>query len=68
MPFKLLRFTYKNFNELNGRRVRVRFGTLYENLRLDRGAAVLFQPTFFLIRRFVLACAVVALSESALIY
>jgi hypothetical protein len=43
--------------------MRKRFGELYENLRLKSGKTVFLQPSFFLLRRLILAFAVVVVQE-----
>ena len=40
-----------------------RYGRLYEELKLKRGSVIFLQPAFFLLRRLILAIAVVLLSD-----
>ena len=64
VPFLLIKHTYSNFNFLNNYSLKDQFGKIYEDLRLKSGKVALFQPSFFLIRRFVLAFAVVIYHEN----
>ena len=63
-PFILIKHTYSNFKLLNKKLMKDRVGAIYEELRLKSGKAVLLQPSFFLVRRFVLAFAVVICHET----
>lgn len=63
LPYIAICYAAKNFELLNTRRIRARFGALYQDLRLSNGIRVLYQPTFFLIRRIILALTVVVIKE-----
>ena len=52
-----------NGDRLEQRSMRQTFGQMYDELNLRRGRSVLIQPSFFLIRRFLLVLAVCVFNE-----
>jgi len=59
VPYLVIRHTVVHFDSLVDKKMQVRFGHLYENLRLNGSKTVFLQPTFFLLRRLILAIAFV---------
>jgi len=55
-----------SFDLLNERKFKSRFGAFYEDLKLSTGKRILLQPSFFLVRRFILVAAIL-LVENILI-
>ena len=62
-PYLVIRYTYVNYSTLEDNKMRKRFGELYENLQLKSGKIVFLQPAFFLLRRLMLAFAIVIVQE-----
>lgn len=58
LPAFFLTKLYRDFEELETKDMKLKYGALYEDLRLDIGRKVLFQPGFFLLRRALLAVSV----------
>ena len=48
----------KNFDKLKHPEMRLKYGALYEELKLSRGRTILYAPGFFLMRRMLLAVAI----------
>ena len=60
IPVLMIRHALTNFEKLNKEDMKAQYGSLYENLRITKtNRAVLLQPGFFLLRRLILAFAVV---------
>ena len=60
VPYTLLYRLSKRGGELKNKSVAAKYGGVFEELSLERGAWVFMQPAFFLIRRLILAVTVVA--------
>ena len=58
LPAYFLTKLYRDFEELETKDMKLKYGALYEDLRLDIGRKVLLQPGFFLFRRALLAVSV----------
>lgn len=58
-PYLIICYFLANFENLNDRRLRQRFDTIYKALRLKSGRAAFLQPAFFVFRRLILGIAVV---------
>ena len=63
MPVVLIRYAVKNFPSLNYYKTNRKIGALYADLNIKQGAKVFWQPSFFLLRRLILACLIVLLNE-----
>ena len=58
-PGLVLWLTVRNFDQLDKKETKVRYGSIYSDLNLGNGRTVLLQPFIFMVRRLILAFAVV---------
>ena len=63
LPAVLLLKLWINFDKLNTVNYRQTYGAYYEDLNLDAGKRILLQPAFYLVRRTLLALAIVYVKE-----
>ena len=61
LPFIIIQFLNTNYPQLSKPAFRLRFGTLYDGIKIDprRKDGSIFMLSFFYFRRFILAAAVV---------
>ena len=59
VPYIMIRHAVRNFHTLENRVMKRRYGALYNDLKLAQGNMIFLQPGFFLVRRLILASAVV---------
>lgn len=62
MPVFLIKYSVKNFPKLSNYKTSRKIGALYEDLNMKVGAKIFWQPSFFLIRRLILAASIVLLN------
>ena len=58
-PALILGYLSRNFANLHDKRIKKRFGTLYSELNVRKGARIFVQPSFFILRRLILVFAIV---------
>ena len=63
IPALMLRYLVKNFNRLNDRIIKRKYGKMYDELNIRGSKVVLVQPFFFLLRRLMLAVAIVNMQK-----
>ena len=67
-PAKLIWTTARNFDSLGEKKMQTRYGSFYEGLRLAASSkTVLLQPTFFLLRRNIMAFAIVVCRKTLIV-
>ena len=64
VPARLFWVTLFDFAELTEEEIEERYGSIYSGLRQKSGKAVLMQPAFFLVRRLIVAIAIVFFRET----
>ena len=62
-PGLVLWLTVRNFDQLEKKETQSRYGSIYSDLHLGYGRTVLLLPFFFLVRRLILAFAVVVCQD-----
>ena len=62
MPYWFLIRLSRYAERLEEENIKERYGAIYEGLELKRGHKVFFWPTFFLIRRLILAITLIYVS------
>jgi len=67
VPFIMLRHAVRNFHALETDVMKRKYGALYEDLKLAQGKMVFLQPGFFLVRRLMLAIAVVVAYDTLIV-
>ena len=63
MPVFLIKYAVKNFPNLTHYKTNRKIGALYLDLNMRKGTKVFWQPSFFLVRRLILAGTIVLLNE-----
>ena len=63
LPFLLTKYLVKRFANLKDEYMVKRFGNAYNELDLSKSKSVLVWPVFFIMRRFMLAIAVVIVNQ-----
>ena len=58
IPVSIIIYLTVNFKNLEEPSIKDKYGALYDELRLGTGKTVFLQPSFFLVRRFLLAVAI----------
>ena len=69
LPFIIIRFLNSNYDLLSKPAFRLRFGTLYDGIRInpERKVGSIFMLSFFYFRRLILAAAVVFIQKQLLL-
>ena len=60
VPITFVVVMLRKFTYLRRNKIKIRWGAIFEGLRLDRGRLVVLQPLHFFLRRFMLIVSIVA--------
>jgi len=65
-PFFILTYLWNRFGRLQEKEIHQKYGEFYKDLNLEQGRMVLLQPTWFMLRRLMLAVTVVFFNSTVI--